>query len=139
MTLKGSNFNKCFARHFLSKQSVLGTEPLYSGAHGLVVVGWEKGDTPVDRLLTCHYNAGHISNPLYFSKPTQHCPSPPPQRATRNLAQRILLPKSLRGGECMQNPASNICNPDGPIKGRVFIRLRLVRRRYELWIYYPAN
>lgn len=129
VTLKGIQFIKCFARYLLSKQSVQGTESFYSGAHSLVYMcgGWgvgsfDVGDTSIGRSLTCRYNYWCMNNPLHFSNPTQHAPFPCSARNQKS-SPKMFFSQRLRGREGLRNPTSNICNPDGHVKGRVFIRL----------------
>lgn len=55
-----------------------------------------------------------------------------PIEKSEMYAKVVPFSKTLGGGESPWNPASNICSPDGAIKGKALIRIGTGQRRYEL-------
>lgn len=84
--------------------------------------GLHVGNTSISRSLTCRYNYWCMNNPPHSSNPTQHTPFPS-SAINQKCSPKMFLFQRLRGGEGLRNPTSNICNPDGHIKRRVFIIL----------------
>ena len=89
---RDSNFGKRVPDIYGENQVCQAQSPFRSGGHSLVGGGWEVGDTPTGRSLTCSYNDWYRSHLPHFSI-LLNIPPFPAQQETRNLAPRSSSPK----------------------------------------------